>query len=94
MDAHRELVRKAALDNMAGATVSALFATMAARAAGVEVDEANKDNGPGEGKTPGAGGGVSAEARGGSELRHSGNQGGEEENGPRRDTLDVGINTA
>lgn len=82
MDARRELVRKAALDNIAGAAVSTLFATMTARASGVEVDEANKDNESGEGKTPGAGGGVSEDVQGGSELRRSGNQGGEEENGP------------
>lgn len=82
MDARRELVRKAAIDNIAGAAVSALFATMAARAFGTKVDQTNKDDGSGEGKTPEAGGGVSEEVRRGSELRRSGNQDGEEENGP------------
>lgn len=89
--ARRQRVHKAALDNMAGETVSALFATMAERANSTSVDGA-------EGKGGGGGGsrgdsrnkaGVGTQGSAGEDERRvahrSGNQGGEEEDGPRRE---------
>lgn len=94
VEVRRQRVHKAALDSMAGETVCALFATMADRANGINVDGA-------EGKGGGGGGGGSreggrnktgvgtqestAEAEERKETRRSGNQGGEEEDGPRRE---------
>ena len=82
----REQVHQAALDNIAGEAVSALFATMAARAAGAEIDDTTRDD-------PSNGGGSRVgieESRGGWQRRPSGNQGGEEETGPRREGVNDG----
>lgn len=90
MDARRQRVHKAALDNMAGEAVSTLFATMADRAAGIDVDGANTKDPPG-GSSGGAAESPENEKRSSTESqqlpeeRRSGNQDGEEEDGPRRE---------
>lgn len=89
VEARRQQVHKAALDNMAGEAVSVLFATMADRANGIDVDGGERDgpggSGGGNRQTLGDGRQESAESRKRPERRRSGNQGGEEENGPRRE---------
>lgn len=84
IEIRRQRVHKAALDNMAGETVSALFATMADRGRGIDVDSVQERHMEGQ-----AGGGGSGDTRTAApipqpEERRWGNQGGEEENGPRQ----------
>lgn len=95
VEARRQRVYKAALDNMAGEAVGVLFASMADRAMGIDVDGNDKqDDGGGGGKPDGRGagnggkGGPSVGERPGTaqvekkpEPRRSGNQA-EEESGP------------
>lgn len=79
---------KAALDNMAGEAVSALFATMADRAKGIDVDGPGKEaDTRGTGLETCKGGGGDRQGSAESQepgQRRSANQDGEEENGPPR----------
>ncbi len=75
VEARRQRVRKAALDNMAGEAVGALFATMADRAMGIDVDG---PAGAGDG-----GGGSGGADRGDQQKADGGRVGGGGSGGPK-----------